>query len=134
MQLKQKESNEVIKTKVLIIISIEDIDDIMQTALEGAITLWCNDAKVMGDYHREYVHEQIARGGMLRLHNYIENLDYFLTKEKFLKGIELWVQKPVGCGCIKHSHNGFSFDVCCTDVIACDAIIQYALFGKVLYG
>ncbi len=44
-------------------ITDEQLDDIMCTALEGGITYWCDEAKVVGDYLGEYAHEQIARGG-----------------------------------------------------------------------
>ena len=115
------------------------IDDIMCGALEGGINYWCDEAKVMGGYLGEYGSEQIARGGKLRLH-LPEPFDkddteyYELDLEKFKKGVELWAITPVGCNCLEQIDGKIRFDTCNADAIVCDAIIQYALFGDVIFG
>ncbi len=122
-----------VKAELEIVLSTEDIDDIMVGALEGGITYWCSRVKVIGEYLGEYKSKQIARGGTLRLHDREENKDYDLTKEKFLKGVELWVKNPVGCNCLEQVDGKLHFDTCNADAIVCDAIIQYAIFGEVVY-
>lgn len=117
----------------------EAIDDIMCGALEGGITYWCDEAKVVGDYLGEYGSEQIARGGKLRLHlpepfDKDETEYYELDLEKFKKGVELWAITPVGCNCLEQMDGKIRFDTCNADAIVCDAIIQYALFGTVVFG
>lgn len=68
MGSKEKEKQVTVSVTLEIVLTQEDIDDIMCGALEGGITYWCDEAKVVGDYLGEYGSEQIARGGKLRLH------------------------------------------------------------------
>ena len=123
---KEKEKQVTVSVTLEIVLTQEDIDDIMCGALEGGITYWCDEAKVVGDYLGEYGSEQIARGGKLRLH--------LLDLEKFKKGVELWAITPVGCNCLEQMDGKIRFDTCNADAIVCDAIIQYALFGTVVFG
>lgn len=124
---------ETVKVEMEIILSREDIDDIMCGALEGGITYWCNRAEVVGEYLGEYGSEQISRGGILKLHDMEAEKIYELTKEKFLKGVELWAKNPVGCNCMEQIDGKIRLDTCNADAIVCDAIIQYAIFGEVIY-
>lgn len=139
MANKKNEKLEVVKVALEIVLTQEDIDDIMCGALEGGINYRCDEAKVMGGYLGEYGSEQIARGGKLRLH-LPEPFDkddteyYELDLEKFKKGVELWAITPVGCNCLEQIDGKIRFDTCNADAIVCDAIIQYALFGDVIFG
>lgn len=139
MANKKNEKLEVVKVALEIVLTQEDIDDIMCGALEGGINYWCDEAKVMGGYLGEYGSEQIARGGKLRLH-LPEPFDkddteyYELDLEKFKKGVELWAITPVGCNRLEQIDGKIRFDTCNADAIVCDAIIQYALFGDVIFG
>ena len=104
MGSKEKEKQVTVSVTLEIVLTQEDIDDIMCGALEGGITYWCDEAKVVGDYLGEYGSEQIARGGKLRLHlpepfDKDETEYYELDLEKFKKGVELWAITPVGCNC-----------------------------------
>lgn len=128
-----KEKFEIVKVELQIALSQEDIDDIMCGALEGGITYWCYKTEVVGAYLGEYVSEQIARGGILKLHDCEAGEVYELDKAKFLKGIELWAKDPVGCNCLEHIDNKLRIDTCNADAVVCDAIIQYAIFGDVIY-
>lgn len=139
MANKKNEKLEVVKVALEIVLTQEDIDDIMCGALEGGINYWCDEAKVMGDYLGEYGSEQIARGGKLRLHLPEpfdkDNTEYYeLDLEKFKKGVEMWAITPVGCNCLEQIDGKIRFDTCDADAIVCDAIIQYALFGDVIFG
>lgn len=134
---KEKEKQVTVSVTLEIVLTQEDIDDIMCGALEGGITYWCDEAKVVGDYLGEYGSEQIARGGKLRLHlpepfDKDETEYYELDLEKFKKGVELWAITPVGCNCLEQIGGKIRFDTCNADAIVCDAIIQYALFGTVV--
>lgn len=136
---KEKEKQVTVSVTLEIVLTQEDIDDIMCGALEGGITYWCDEAKVVGDYLGEYGSEQIARGGKLRLHlpepfDKDETEYYELDLEKFKKGVELWAITPVGCNCLEQMDGKIRFDTCNADAIVCDAIIQYALFGTVVFG
>ena len=118
----------------------EDIDDIMVSALEGGINYWCKKAEVKGDYLGEYASDQISRGGELVLHDAEENKSYTLSKEKFIEGLKKYIAAG-NTGCIDREKNRIgvytgklNMDPCNIDAGAADCIIQYALFGDVIYG
>ncbi len=114
-----------------ITITQEDIDDIMCSALEGGITYWCCKAEVVeDDYYGEYASEQISRDGSLRLYDCEEDETYILTLYKLLKGIGLAIEDGFGYDWF----DGDCLDCCQIDGDAADVIIQYALFGEVVYG
>ena len=108
----------------------QDIDDIMVTALEDGICYWCGRAEVVGEMLGDYAHEQISRGGSLILHDAESSDKWELTLEKFLRGVELYIKegdrvqvedyKLVDCGEL--------------DAADADCIVQYALFGKLVFG
>lgn len=108
----------------------EDIDDIMVTALEGGINYWCDEAEVVGEYLGEFASDQISRGGTLRLYDIEGDTTYDLTLDKFLKGIALAVEQ----GYATDWYEFGKIDVGNIDAEGADVIIQLALFGDVIYG
>lgn len=125
-----------IHANVTIHLTQQDIDDIMVLALEGGITYWCDNCEVNGSYLGEYASDQISRGGSLKLH-IIEPFDeqnaqwYELDLKKFVDGFRRWVENGddeygvvsatgVDCGMM--------------DSVCADEIIQYALFGEIVFG
>ncbi len=111
-------------------LTAQDIDDIMVTALEGGITYWCGRAEVKGEYLGEYASEQISRGGSLILHDAESSDKWELTLEKFLKGVELFFKD----GSWISVDNYVLADLGGMDANCADCIIQYALFGKLVFG
>ena len=118
-----------IEVKLNILLTNQDIDDIMCTALEGGINYWCGKAKVVGKYLGDYASEQISRDGTLKLYDAESGEEFELTKEKFIKGLTKFLEDGrsdlISQGVI---------DTCCLDACDTDAIIQYALFDEVVYG
>lgn len=127
-------NQEILKVEMEIVVTQEDIDDIMCGALEGGINYWCDEASVIGDYLGEYGSEQISRGGQLKLYDFEEGKYHVLTKEKFMEGLKLYFQKPTSCNILEQIDGKLRLDCCNADALVCDAIIQYALFGDVIYG
>lgn len=125
---------EILKLELEVVVTHEDIDDIMAGALEGGINYCCDEAKVVGNYLGEYAREQISRGGQLILHDFEEEEDYILDKEKFLKGLKMYFQKPHPYDILEEQDNKLRIDTCNADATVCDMIIQYALFDDVIYG
>lgn len=116
----------------------QDIDDIMVAALEGGITYWADAAVVPEDRRvADWGHEQIARGGVLRIHTTEpwdeDDTEWFtLTREKLLNGIK---QAYVGNYYADYDWcDGQTLDCCQVDAEVADAIVQLALFGEVVYG
>ena len=115
-----------------ILLTVEDIDDIMACALEGGINYWADSADVIESLRvAPWGHEQIARGGVLLIHDQEEGMTHELTLEKFLTGFKLWVEQG-----LDHYNAvcGKTVDCCEIDGTCADNIIQLALFGEVLYG
>lgn len=123
-----------LKVELEIVVTQEDIDDIIAGALEGGINYWCNEAKVVGDYLGEYASEQISRGGQLLLNDFEEEETYTLDKEKFLTGLKMYLENPHPYEILEEIDNKLGLDTCNADATVCDMIIQYALFGDVIYG
>lgn len=111
----------------------QDIDDIMVTALEGGINYWCGCAEVVEEKRcADWGHEQIARGGVLILHDAESSDKWELNLEKFLNGVKLWLQNNEDrYGAV--ASDG-TLDPGEVDAEMADLIVQYALFGKPVFG
>ena len=116
-----------------IIVTNNDIDDIMATALEGGINYWADQAETVGTLREEdkdlYISETISRGYTVEIHDAEEGEIYQLDLEKLLNGITYGVQNG-----FVEINNGGTIDTGDIDAIAADVIIQAALFGDVIYG
>ena len=123
----------IICANILISISDEDIDDIMATALGGGITYWCGQVKVEGEYLGELASDQISRGGVLHLHDTEEDWWDTLDKEKFVRGLSLYI---VGIGLQNLTIKGGKLSLDCSkiDAAEADCIVQLAIFGDIIYG
>lgn len=122
--------------KFTVRVSNEDIDDIVCTALEGGIGYWCYDAEVVGEYLGEYASDQISRGGTLKLHDAESDDVWDLDKAKLLNGISLAITNGflLEYEWAKFENEIITIDTCQIDAEVADAIIQYALFGKLVFG
>lgn len=123
-----------VKSNFNVVVTAEDIDEIMAAALEGGITYWCDEAKVVGNYLGKYGNEQISRGGQLLLHDIEEDETYMLDMEKFLKGLRMYLENPHPYDILEEIDNRLRIDTTNADAMVCDMIIQYALFDDVIYG
>lgn len=123
----------IIPAKRTVVLSEEDIDDIMCGAIEGGISYWAYKAEVVeNEYLGEFASEQISRGGSLRIYDREDDKIYILTLEKLLKGFSMAVSLGYDDDWIDIPEN--TVDTCCIDAHGCDAIVQLALFGDVIYG
>ena len=123
-----------IQVNLQIVVTQEDIDDIMVSALEGGITYWCDKAEVDGNYLGEYASDQISRGGTLILHDGEEGRTELLTKEKLLQGIRMYAENPMHRDIFEMIDHELHIDCGNVDAEAADAIIQYAIFSEIFYG
>lgn len=110
-------------------ITPEDIDDIMCAAFEGGITYWCSKAEPVEGLLGTYAHEQISRGGKLVLHDSEGGERHKLTQEKFLKGLRLFLARHSDVVSLDEKR----IDSGDFDAEYADAVIQLALFGKIVY-
>lgn len=114
-------------------LTTEDVDNIMVSALEGGISYWCSEAEVIEERRcADWGHEQIARGGALALHDAESDDKWELNIEKFTQGFRLWLENGDDrYGAV--SGDG-TVDTCEIDGEMADLIVQYALFGEVVFG
>ena len=109
-------------------VSIETLEDIVVTALEGGIGYWSvldNSTKAWEKYDfcdlpvSQAAFELLYNGEALKFYDVEDNTEVWkLTWKKLLKGVEMF-------GGVKEE------DV---DAEVADRVIQYALFGKVVFG
>ena len=126
---------EKLKVEMEVTITQEDVDDIMATALEGGITYWCCEAEVVGEYLGKYASDQISRGGILKLYDNEEDEVYELTLEKFKKGVMMYLSDPQApYNIIDIDKGDYILDCGMVDGDVADMIVQYALFGEVMFG
>lgn len=126
----------ILNVSLNVLVTDEDIDDIMVSALEGGITYWCQEAEVIGEHLGEgWGHEQIARGGILRLYDAEDGEHYDLNREKFLAGLKKYLEHPLYDGTILRGIREDRMELDCgmIDTPAADQIIQYAVFGNIIY-
>ena len=136
-KLREKQEEEMKETMNMsfdIAVADETVDVIMSEALSG-IARWCDEAEVVGEYLGTHAHEQVSRGGQLKMHEIEEDDTHILTREKFFKGLRLYVEE--GCcreDILEFVGGGLRIDAMMVDAAVADAIVQYALFGEVVYG
>ena len=118
-----------VRAEVEVNLTQQDIDDIMAVALDGGICYWCRKAEVVGECLGEYASDQISRGGALILHDAESAQTWELTLEKFLKGVKLYFEQ----GCHVNVEDN-AIDTCDIDANDADCIIQFAVFGEVVFG
>lgn len=110
----------------------EDIDGIMSCALDGCITaMWCARVEVVGGkYLGEYASDQISRGGKLRFYDRESSDTWVLTQGKLICGIERAFMQ--GYGLEWFDENG-KLDIFNIDANEADTMVQFALFGEVVF-
>ena len=118
-----------VRPEIEVNLSQQDIDDIMAVALDGGICYWCRKAEVVGEYLGEYASDQISRGGALILHDAESAQTWELTLEKFLKGVKLYFEQ----GCPVQVEDN-AIDTCDIDANDADCIVQFSVFGEVMFG
>ena len=109
-------------------VSIETLENIVVTALEGGIGYWAvldNTTKIWDKYDycdlpcSQAAFELLYNGESLRFYDTEDETEvWHLTWKKLIKGVELF-------GGVKEE------DI---DATVADQIIQYALFGKIVFG
>ena len=135
----------------------EQIKDILTTALEGGISYWaildnttpewknaraawCRVVTEHGDAdlrpcYCDVAYEVLITGKAVilidaetdDLDNPEENEIYRLTMDKFVKGVEMWEERS-------HKSLAEAIDWCEYDSDDADLIIQFALFGEIMFG
>lgn len=105
-----------------------DIEDIMSSALEGGVNYWTDCITRPSGNNAEYFDQELTQGtGSLMFR--VGSKTYTLTKENFLTGLAKYLENPL-YDCI----DGNKIDPGNIDAECADMIVQYSLFGGLVYG
>ncbi len=114
----------------------EDIDDIIEKELtHDIVSTWCSKIQPSGEYLGAD-RQQISLGGTLIFVGKDDDDDkYELTKEKLINGIYQYVCEATDYSFMEIDEFAeLHIDTTQIDSPDADAIIQYALFGEIIYG
>jgi hypothetical protein len=106
----------------------DDVDDILVAALEGGINYWCRKVHPLNDDYcgALFASNVLTKGGTLVF--VTEDQIFFLNLAGFLSGFTRWIalksNPPL---------DGVGIETGMIDADDADAIIQYALFGDIVY-
>ena len=114
-----------IKVEVDVKLTQQDIDDIVGTAFDGGIGYWCWKATVVGEYLGEYASDQISRGGSVMLKD--DDGEHELNLTNFTEAMK----RVIGEGRLTIEDG--TIDTGEIDADLADLIVQYAVFGKLVY-
>lgn len=135
---------EEIKYTVERVLSVDDIEDILTTAIEGGISYWailCNDApewekaeeqlkaKGVELFYGNVATQVLLNGDAIKFEDAEgeeDDSDWTLDMEKFKKGCALY-EKERGSLSANLANGSF-------DAVEADCLIQYAVFGDVVFG
>lgn len=116
-----------------IIVTKEDVDMIMNSALVGGITYWCSEALAVGDMLGDELSVQLGLGGSIYIRDSNTGDIEMLTMQKLVDGLQRYICSPKyeDTLCIKGGNlvlNFYKFDA-----VAADQIVQYGLFHEIRY-
>jgi hypothetical protein len=106
----------------------ENIDDILVTAFEGGINYWTNTPVRVPEWPKgvDYASSVVSKNKPVLIFNEDENEWMELNLEKLLHGIKMFLSRR-SLSCDYFSDGNF-------DAEDADVIVQYALFGEIVYG
>lgn len=106
------------KIKTEKVVTQEQIDDVVSTALDGGISYWCDSAVTTGDLEYDnHLSDMLTRGAAISLHVRDDDEWHDLILEELLKVL-----------------GEMNFDFNNYDTIDVDIAVQKAIFGEVIYG
>lgn len=82
----------------------------------------------------DFVTDNIKQSGMLWLCSKKDGKWYALTRRKIIKGIRKYLNKPAAGDFLVFVNHELWADLSYIDGDVADAVIQYALFGRIIYG
>lgn len=111
-------------------VTTKDVETILVTALEGhAVLAWCGSVE-LEDPLGDYVSEHVARGGEATIIT-VDGDKVYLNAAKLVHGLHQWFLEGYDT---KGVVNDGEIDTSEIDGETADAILQYAVFGELVYG
>lgn len=133
-------------TKLTLPIEVELDDeffsDILTTALEGGSNYWIDNItirvpsdqkKPQGMPHSEWAGIAINNDGNIKITS--TEGDEVITKNSLINGVKMWASFfPSNICFVNEAGSTHSIDTCNIDASDADSILQYAVFGKLVFG
>ena len=118
----------------------ELFSDILCTALEGGSNYWIETIKFLPPYNKpkgcsvsEYATSELNAGNTIQIVD-VDNEHHDLTMGDLIIGIKRWAHRHPNHVSIITEHGKSELDVGNIDASDADAILQYSLFGKLMFG
>lgn len=123
---------EVIYREFPVVLLDTDIESIMQVALNGSISYWCEEYSTTGKaQHRVY--KELTHGGVITFTDNRTGNWWELTRDDFIGGFKQYLEKSTGADILEFIDHKLRVNLNAIDFKVADAIIQYAIFGKIKY-
>lgn len=94
------ETESTLNIRLEVVVTDENINDIMACALEGGINYWADDAQVIEEYRGNNEYEHFLNNGKLAIHLIEGPIEkhgpewYELDKKRFINGLRKYLQDP----------------------------------------
>lgn len=129
----EPDRKEVINTEFPVVLLDTDIESIIQVALNGSISRWCMRAECKNKENEKEFYRKVTDGGTLFLYDYKRDKTLGITKEYFISGFKQYLEKPTGTDILEFVDHELRVNLNAIDSKVADAIVQYAIFGKIKY-
>lgn len=113
-------------------VSGDEIDNILDRAINCGITYWCEKVEIKDNDFRgcAFVSQTLSRGATLLLYDVVGDVVMELDRGKLLDGLARYIASDI-CQGIEIKDNQVS--TYCIGIFDADRIIQVALFKKLMY-
>ena len=132
------------KVNIEVELSVQDMIDLLCTAFEGGVNYWVTS--ILGEggdtgklpegrTKIEHEYEWLAVGGSLKIgYDDEERLYRYLDQDKLQKGLQQWIYRNSVQVYYDGALRDTALDLCNIHAGDADEIVQFALFGKLVFG
>ena len=132
------------KVNIEVELSVQDMMDLLCTAFEGGVNYWVTS--ILGEggdtgklpegrTKIEHEYEWLAVGGSLKIgYEDEERLYRYLDQDKLQKGLQEWIFRNSVQVYYDGARRDTALDLGNIDAGDADEIVQFALFGKLVFG
>ena len=132
------------KVNIEVELSVQDMMDLLCTAFEGGVNYWVTS--ILGEggdtgklpegrTKIEHEYEWLAVGGSLKIgYEDEERLYRYLDQDKLQKGLQEWIFRNSVQVYYDGARRDTALDLSIIDAGDADEIVQFALFGKLVFG
>lgn len=122
----------VANTEFPVVLLDTDIESILQVALGGGISPWCEEYSTTGKAQHG-VYKELTHGEVITFTDSRTGDWFELTRDDFIGGFKQYLKQPTGADILEFIDHELRVNLNAVDSKVADAIIQYAIFGKIKY-